>query len=423
VTTPLLAAGYGILAASGLVLGALVGLWARPAHRVVAAVMAFGSGTLLSAVAFDLCEEAFHKGGAVVVVCGFILGGLVFVTAEAAIDSKGGFLRREGTREVFLKGKKAERAADILERLSEVPLVQALPPAEVQAIVPYVQEREYQDGQVVFEKGETGDALYLLVEGEVEVTDGGRVIATLSKGSAFGEMAILSGAPRNATVRAAGPTRVYRIARDDFNHLLTHSRELAEGVQRLLQERIDAREKQGDPEAAQTWRRVATANLDRHLSTVEEKALIEEHAGSSAPVAIFLGALVDGVPESLVIGATMIGTQSPSLSFLVAVFLSNFPEAMSSASGMTKAGFSQARILGMWFGLALLSGIAALMGNAFLSGASGAVVAFAESLAAGGILALLANTMMPEAFELGGRLVAFSTIVGFLVAFLLAVMH
>src|SRR5574341_281064 len=177
-------------------------------------------------------------------------------------------------------------------------------------------------------------------------------------------MALLTGEPRNATVTARGPTRVYRIARDDFNHLMAHSRDLAEGVQHLLQERIEAREKQGDPEAAKTWQRVASANLDRHLSATEEKALLEEHAGSSAPVAIFLGALVDGVPESLVIGATMIGTRPPSLSFLVAVFLSNFPEALSSATGMTKAGFSKARILGMWCGLALLSGFAAFSGNA-----------------------------------------------------------
>src|SRR5262245_1078271 len=265
-TTPLLAAGYGVLAASGLMLGAVVGLWTRPAHRIVAAVMAFGSGTLLSAVAFDLCEEAFHKGGAVIVVCGFIVGGTLFVTAEAAIDSKGGFLRREGTREVFLKEKKAERAADILNRLSEVPLIQALPPEEVQAIVGYVEERDYQDGQVVFSKGETGDALYLLVAGEVKVTDDGHLIATLSKGSAFGEMALLTGEPRNATVTAVGPTRVYRIARDDFNHLMTHSRELAEGVHHLLEERIESREKHGDPQAAKTWQRVASAHLNRGLS-------------------------------------------------------------------------------------------------------------------------------------------------------------
>lgn len=421
--TPFLAAAYGILAAGGLVLGAVVGLWTRPSHRVVAAIMAFGSGTLLSALAIDLGQEAFHKGGAVVVVVGFLVGGFIFVTAEAAIDSKGGFLRREGTRAVFLKEKKAERASAILSHLSEVPLVQALPPAEVQAIVPYVEERRFVDGETVFQKGDAADALHLLIEGTARVTDEGQVLATLPQGAAFGEMALLTGEPRNATVTAVGPMRTYRIARDDFNHLIAHSPELARGVERLLEERIESRVRHGDPGAAQTWHRVAKANLSRHLSAVEEKELLEEHTGSSAPVAIFLGAVVDGVPESIVIGATMIGTGSPSLSFLVAVFLSNFPEAMSSASGMTKAGFSRARIMSMWCGLMVLAGLAALAGNACLAATSPAVIAFVESLAAGGILALLANTMMPEAFEMGGRMVAFSTIVGFLAAFLLAVMH
>jgi zinc transporter ZupT len=104
----------------------------------------------------------------------------------------------------------------------------------------------------------------------------------------------------------------------------------------------------------------------------------------------------------------------------MAVFLSNFPEAMSSATGMTRVGFSRARIIGMWCGLALLSGLAALLGNALLSHAAPATLALAEAVAGGGILALLSNTMMPEAFELGGRRVAFATIAGFLVAFLLA---
>ena len=420
---PLSAGLFGLLAASGLLAGALVGLRTSPSRKTLAAIMAFGSGTLLSALAFDLCEEAYHKGGGWIVVTGFLAGGFIFVSAEAFINSKGGFLRREGTRDVYLKEKKEERAADILSRLSEVPLIRALPPAEVQAIVPFVEERHFKDGETVFRQGEPGDALYLVISGQARVTDETGEKAVLPKGSAFGEMALLSGEARNATVSAAGALDVYRIGREDFEGLLSRSRALAEGVARLLEERLDARAREGAAGTAETWRKVAQANLDRHLTALEEKELIEEHAGSGAPLAIFLGALVDGVPESVVIGATMVGAATPSVSFMAAVFLSNFPEAMSSASGMTKAGFSGARILRMWVGLMLISGLAALVGNALLSAASPAVLGFAESLAAGGILALLANTMMPEAFEMGGRMVAFSTIVGFLSAFLLAMME
>jgi zinc transporter ZupT len=201
---------------------------------------------------------------------------------------------------------------------------------------------------------------------------------------------------------------------------VAHAPALAAAIEGLLEERMGAREAAGDAHAAETWRAVARSHLGRHLSAMEEKALLQEHDSSSAPLAIFLGALVDGVPESLVIGATMVGGAAPSLSFLMAVFLSNFPEAMSSATGMTRVGFSRGRIIGMWCGLAALSGLAALLGNALLSHAAPAVLALAEAVAGGGILALLSNTMMPEAFELGGRRVAFATIAGFLIAFMLA---
>jgi zinc transporter ZupT len=194
-------------------------------------------------------------------------------------------------------------------------------------------------------------------------------------------------------------------------------------VQALLEQRLEARVKDGRGASADTWKKVAAAHLSRQMSAREEKHLIEEHAGSGAPLAIYVGALVDGVPESIVIGATLVGSSTPSFSFMLAIFLSNFPEAMSSATGMTKAGFSAARIMTMWGSLVVIAGLSAALGNAFLSTAPPTVLAFAESFAAGGILALLANTMMPEAFELGGRFTAFCTIVGFLAAFLAAMLH
>ena len=384
--------------------------------------MAFGSGTLLSAMAFDLCEEAFRKGGPVLLVVGFLAGGFLFVAAEAAVDERGGFLRREGTRARFLQQKKAERDRELLGHLSEVELLRALPPAEMQAIVPYVEERSFHTSDTIFHKGDEADALYLVLEGNARVIDGDQELAVLSKGSVFGEMALLTGEARNATVEASSELRVYRIGRDDFVHLMTRSAPLAAAVQALLDQRIEARHRDGRQGSAEAWRKVASAHMSRRLSSKEEASIIEEHAGSGAPLAIYVGALVDGVPESIVIGATLVGSSTPSLSFLLAVFLSNFPEAMSSATGMTRAGFTPKRVLLMWSSLVVIAGVSAALGNAFLSNASPSVLAFAESFAAGGILALLSNTMMPEAFELGGRATAFATIIGFLVAFLAAML-
>jgi CRP-like cAMP-binding protein len=411
-----------VLAASGLLAGAIAGLVTKPSQRVVAAIMAFGSGTLLAAMAFDLCEEAFRKGGPVLLVIGFLAGAFLFVAAEAAVDERGGFLRREGTRNRFLQEKKAERDREMLEKLAEVELLRALPPDEAHAIVPYVEERTFAAGENIFEKGADADALYLILEGEARVLDGDHELATLGKGAAFGEMALLTGEPRNATVQAKTVLRASRIGRDDFVHLMTRSSKLADAVHGLLEQRIEARQKDGRG-STDAWRKVAAAHLSRHISSKEEASIIEEHAGKGAPLAIYVGALVDGVPESIVIGATLVGSSTPSYSFMLAIFLSNFPEAMSSATGMTRAGFSSKRVLMMWSSLVVIAGISAALGNAFLSNASPSVLAFAESFAAGGILALLANTMMPEAFHMGGRATAFCTIIGFLVAFLAAMLH
>ncbi|HEU5315966.1 MAG TPA: hypothetical protein VFX49_07635, partial [Chloroflexota bacterium] len=89
----------------------------------------------------------------------------------------------------------------------------------------------------------------------------------------------------------------------------------------------------------------------------------------------------------------------------------------SSAAGMKRAGFSQARIFGLWGGLVVASAVAAALGNLFLAEASPTLITLVEAIAGGGILAMLASTMMPEAFEHGGPSVGLSTIAGFLSAF------
>jgi len=102
------------------------------------------------------------------------------------------------------------------------------------------------------------------------------------------------------------------------------------------------------------------------------------------------------------------------------VFLSNIPEGLSSASGMRKAGRSARYIFGVWGGIALASGIAALIGNFAVSGAGPDVIAFVTAVAAGAILAMLSDTMIPEAFETAHEYAGFITVAGFLIAFVLS---
>ncbi|MGD9956850.1 MAG: ZIP family metal transporter [Candidatus Nanopelagicales bacterium] len=135
---------------------------------------------------------------------------------------------------------------------------------------------------------------------------------------------------------------------------------------------------------------------------------------------LVLGALLDGVPESAAIGITLVGGGPVGLAVVVAVFLSNIPEAMSAATGLRKAGYSRRWILALWAGVAVASGVVAMLAYVLLGGADPAVLAVIQAFAAGAILTMLADTMMPEAFENGGRLVGLVTTTGFAAAFLLS---
>ena len=244
------AAGWGLVGGSALVLGAALGWFARLPPKLIAAVMALGSGVLVAAVAFDLVDEAFRRAGIGPVVLGFLVGSGAYTAANLAVS-------RQGARH-------RKRSGDNL--------------------------RERQPSE-------------------------------------------------------------------------------------------------------------------------------REDAGSGTAIAI--GALLDGIPESVVIGVSLLGGAGVSITTVAAVFLSNVPEGLSSAAGMRAAGRSASYVFGVWGGIALASGLAALLGNALLSDAPASAIAFASALAAGAILAMVADTMIPEATERDHEYAGLLTGIGFLGAFAL----
>lgn len=241
------AGGWGLLAGSALLIGAAAGWYARVPQRVIASIMAFGAGTLLSAVSFELIVKAYEHGGVLPTTLGAAAGAVVFTLANVLLARRGGQHRkRSGRRQ---------------------------------------------------------------------------------------------------------PTEA-------------------------------------------------------------------EQPGSGNAIAI--GALLDGIPESVVIGASLLGGKTVSLVTVGAVFLSNVPEGLSSAAGMRHAGRSRRWVFTLWTLIALATAVSAVAGHVLLGTASPAALAAITALAAGGILAMIIDTMVPEAFENAHLLAGLITVAGFLLAFAVA---
>lgn len=134
--------------------------------------------------------------------------------------------------------------------------------------------------------------------------------------------------------------------------------------------------------------------------------------------AIALGALIDGIPESLVIGLGFIEGGAVSLVTVVAVFISNLPEGLSSSAGMRSSGRSFGYVIGIWGGIALLSSVTAALGYQLFRGLPAEGVSVIMAVAAGAILAMIVDTMIPEAFEETHNFSGLITVAGFLCAFM-----
>ena len=155
--------------------------------------------------------------------------------------------------------------------------------------------------------------------------------------------------------------------------------------------------------------------IDRFGGDKRKNAAGAQESGSA--LAIVLGTVLDGIPESMVIGLTIFEGGAVGAAYLAAVFISNLPEAISSTAGLATGGWKKARILWLWIAIALISGLSSLAGYGLFQDSSPDTVAFVLAFAAGAILTMLADTMMPEAYEHGGKLTGVIATLGFATAY------
>jgi zinc transporter, ZIP family len=154
-----------------------------------------------------------------------------------------------------------------------------------------------------------------------------------------------------------------------------------------------------------------------------EGRMSSDPTGSDASTALVLGAVLDGIPESAVIGLSLLAGGGVAVPVLAAVFLSNLPESISSSTGMRRAGAGARHVITVWLWVTAASGIAAAAGYWLLDGASDEWIGLIEAFAGGAVLTMLVDTMIPVAFREGGRAVGLVTVLGFALAYLLSTLE
>ncbi len=439
----------GGLSAASLPLGSILGLNWQPGNRVIGGMTAFGGGALIAALAIELvaptamhlahAENAAAKNEAahhlINMMIGAVVGGVLFVVLDSLVNSQGGFLRKTTTTIDYFTKRKSARRRKILEHLSSSELVRHLPLEIVEEMVTKVNERRFKAGDVLFEEGADGDEVFFIESGTVTVSRDDKVIALLESGDVLGEIALVTGAPRTATAVAKDDISALTFPKEDFDEWRSQSSEFEEAATTLsasrLKELVDRDDIDIDAEEWVDEAMAAMMEISAAPTEMQLKKVSEEHGG--APMAIWLGILLDGIPESFVIGSALVVSVATAISqsgadsvtfvsifpytLIAGLFLANFPEAMSSSIGMKKQGWSNSRIFLMWFSLMVLTAIGAGVGYWVGGSVDHGIVILIEGLAAGAMLTMIAAAMIPEAVHLGGSSVTgLSTLSGFLAA-------
>jgi CRP-like cAMP-binding protein len=450
------ALGLGLVSAVSLPLGAWIGIRYLPRPTTLSVLAAFGAGALFAALTIELVAPkvtaiAHGAGGSpseaayehfFALLAGLVIGGILFVSLDQLVNAHGGFLRKTAATLAHLRENERRRAKESLADLSKFALVRTLSPEHTNILVEMIRPVTFYDGEKIAKAGDDVTALYFIKSGRVEIVRYSAVslpgesteIGEFGAGDVIGLLFLLTDSPTILTAAAKGTVEGFELSRENLSRLRQLSPDFDRACRELAAERLEqlGEYQASRVEAAQNWARQAEQLLrisPAFPSELQLKSESEKHSG--APLAIWLGILLDGIPESLIIGAGLADLlverahMIDQLRFLrvipytliAGLFLSNFPEALSSAANMHKQGMAHKKIMLMWASLMVLTGVGAGLG--FLLGGILPLtwIVFTEGVAAGAMLTMIAAAMIPEAVHLGSpHVVGLSTLGGFLSA-------
>lgn len=442
------ATAIGAISAVSLPLGSIFGLTMRFRPLTLALLAAFGAGALIAALAVELVAPNVaaldHVGGEaghgdpltnfISLIVGAVFGGALFVVLDQVVNAHGGFLRKTASTLAYFRMQKRARIEQLIDEAADVPFLQDLPPHDVHRLVTMVRPLTFTKGEVMFEQNTPADGLLYIRKGSAQVTDRQQQIREVPEKTLLGVIELLTGAAHPVSVVADDTTECLWISKDQFAEIREISPAFEEACRKVATEHLEFLKDYHAQETrqAQEWAQQTIRSLQvgtEPPTTIELLRAREEHRG--APLAVWLGILLDGIPESLVIGfgfLTMLGAELASTgsvtfgevipyTLVAGLFLSNFPEALSSSANMRYQGWGNGTIFNLWFSLTVITAVGAALGYVVGGTLSHSWLIFAEGLAAGAMLTMIASTMIPEAAHSGNpAAVGLGTLAGFLSA-------
>lgn len=298
----------------------------------------------------------------------------------------------------------------IIDRLEDVGPFRDAPRSAVRRVAQLMFREEHEAGHVFFRPGEPAERMYVVADGDIALVelDGSML---LHSGEEFGSLSFVTGMSHSSTAVAQSVTEVWVLQRSDLEELLAASPGLRAALGEFLRSHRVADYLESDHglerDKVTSFQRRAPAAVRRGRLPKAVSATIAH----GAPLAIWLGLLLDAIPESLVIGATADVVRT---SFLVGIFLSNYPESLASSVGMREQAFAWRNIALLWGSVVLVTGVGAAIGSVVFQSAPEQAFAIVEGLAAGAMLTVITQTMMPEALHRSGGFVGLAALAGFL---------